>query len=157
VNDRLDVLDEALIALQQAAQRLHTTQESLRELFPLTAEKFETLAEISRERLDAFAIRYARCQDLLYPTMRALGHAQLEPKADKSFLDLFALMQKENIVGDIDDWERQRSLRNAVSHEYPHAQEIVDILNAIAEATPEILAYVGALELRIKRLKEGSE
>ncbi len=101
--------------------------------------------ESLRERLDAYAVRYARCQDLLYPAMRALGRARLEPKADGSFLDLFALMQKLGVVGEVDAWERQRSLRNAISHEYPHAAEIIDILNAIREAVPEVLGYAAAL------------
>lgn len=37
-------------------------------------------------RADALAVRYARCQDLLALAMRALARAQLESKADASFL-----------------------------------------------------------------------
>ena len=72
----------------------------------------------------------------------------MEPKAERSFLELFALMQKQGVVGSIDDWERQRGLRNAVSHEYPNPVEIADILNAIREAVPEILSYTKALRQR---------
>lgn len=46
---------------------------------------------------DAYAVRYARCQDRLFPVMRALGGAQLEPRAEQGFLALFALMQKQAI------------------------------------------------------------
>jgi hypothetical protein len=136
---------DTLRALELAAQRLGLTHEGLQELFPLSADNFESMNESLRERLDAYAVRYARCQDLLYPAMRALGRARLEPKADGSFLDLFALMQKLGVVGEVDAWERQRSLRNAISHEYPHAAEIIDILNAIREAVPEVLGYAAAL------------
>ena len=145
MSDRLAVLQDALAALEQAARRLRGTHEGLAELFPLTLDGFQVLDESRRERLDAYTIRYARCQDLLFPAMRALGRAQLEPKAERSFLDLFALMQKQGVVGDINDWERQRGLRNAVSHEYPNPAEIVDILNAIREAVPEILRYLTVL------------
>jgi hypothetical protein len=131
---------------------LRGTHDGLAELFPLTPDGFQVLDESRRERLDAYAIRYARCQDLLFPAMRALGRAQLEPKAERSFLDLFALMQKQAVVGAVEDWERQRGLRNAVSHEYPNPTEIVDILNAIREAVPEILGYVAALRQRAATL-----
>ena len=92
------------------------------------------------------AIRYARCQDLLFPAMRALARAQLEPKADASFLALHALMQKQGIVTSTADWERQRTLRNAVGHEYPDPDAITDILNGIHAATPEILGVVQRLQ-----------
>jgi len=152
MNDRLAVLHDALAALEQAAQRLRGTHNGLAELFPLTPDGLQVLDESQRERLDAYAIRYARCQDLLFPAMRALGRAQLEPKAERSFLDLFALMQKQAVVGPIDNWERQRDLRNAVSHEYPNPTEIVDILNGIRAAVPEILGYVAALRQRAAML-----
>lgn len=148
MNDRLAILQEALSTLEQAAQRLRGTHGGLAGLFPLAPDGFQALDESQRERLDAYAIRYARCQDLLFPAMRALGRAQLEPKAERSFLDLFALMQKQGVVGSIGDWERQRGLRNAVSHEYPNLEEITDILNAIHEAVPEILGYGRTLRER---------
>ncbi|MGQ9659850.1 MAG: hypothetical protein ACUVQI_02635 [Thermochromatium sp.] len=56
------------------------------------------MTPLELERLDALAVRYARCQDLLAPAMRALARAQLEPKADAGFLALHALMQKQGIV-----------------------------------------------------------
>ena len=113
----------------------------------------EHLHGVLQERLDAYAIRYARCQDLLFPTMRALARAQLEPKAEGAFLDLFSLMQKQGVTTRIEDWERQRALRNAVGHEYPDAEEIAGILNTIREAVPEVLAYVNALRRRAEALR----
>lgn len=149
MSQRLAVLSDALAALGQAAERLASTHDGVAALFPLNPTAFEILPEPEKERLDAYAIRYARCQDLLFPAMRALGRAQLEPKADSGFLELFALMQKQGITTSRDDWERQRSLRNAVGHEYPDASAIVDILNAIRSAVREVLDCV-------KRLKAGA-
>ena len=148
MSQRLAVLTEALGSLRQAADRLALTDAGVAPLFPLTAPVFASLSEGDRERLDAYAIRYARCQDLLFPAMRALARAQLEPKADSGFLALFALMQKQGVTTDLDDWERQRGLRNAVSHDYPDESAIVDILNAICAATPEVLRYVERLTVR---------
>ncbi|WP_462321305.1 hypothetical protein [Halochromatium sp.] len=103
------------------------------------------MSQIDQERLDALAVRYARCQDLLAPAMRALARMQLEPKADASFLALHALMQKQGIVTTTADWERQRSLRNAVGHEYPDSETIADLLNSIHSETPAVLSIVERL------------
>jgi hypothetical protein len=74
---RLEVLGETLTALGQAAQRIAATHAGVAALLPLTSDTLIALPEPDRERLDAYAIRYARCQDLLYPSMRALARAQL--------------------------------------------------------------------------------
>ena len=95
MSQRLAVLSETLGALRQAADRLALTHAGVAPMFPLTPSTFASLPEGNRERLDAYAIRYARCQDLLFPAMRALARAQLEPKADSGFLALFSLMQKQ--------------------------------------------------------------
>lgn len=113
------VLTETLAALSQAADRLAATHAGIAALFPLTGDALESLSETERERLDAYAIRYARCQDLLFPAMRAFARAQLEPAADRGFLNLFALMQKQGITTVLDDWERQRDLRNAIGRDPP--------------------------------------
>jgi hypothetical protein len=152
VSGREAVLNEALAALTHAAERLRATRSGVAGHFPLNASHLESLSELERERLDAYAIRYARCQDLLFPAMRALGRAQLEPKAEGRFLDLFALMQKQGLVGDIDDWEQQRGLRNAVAHEYPHPEQVVDILNGIHDMVPTLLDYVQRLRAQADRL-----
>jgi hypothetical protein len=80
----------------------------------------------------------------------------LEPKADQGFLALFALMQKQGVATSRDDWERQRSLRNAVSHEYPDASAITDILNAIRSAVPEVLDCAERLKARATELATAS-
>ncbi|MCG6941300.1 MAG: hypothetical protein LJE69_08620 [Thiohalocapsa sp.] len=149
---RTDVLAETMRALHQAAERLRTTQAGVSDLFPLTAGSIAALPQPAQERLDAYAIRYARCQDLLFPAMRALARAQLEPKADGSFLELHALMQKQGIVGGTADWERQRALRNAVGHEYPDPDAIADILNGLHAAAPEVLAIVERMRAAAERL-----
>lgn len=146
MRDRRAVLDETLAALRQAADRLRATHQAVAQHFPLKAARLTALQQFEQERLDAYAIRYSRCQDLLFPAMRALARAQLEPKADGSFLELHGLMQKQGIVTSAADWERQRALRNAVGHEYPDPESITDILNGIHAAAPEVLGVVQRLE-----------
>jgi hypothetical protein len=145
VSTSIQVLEETLAALTQAADRLAVTHAGVEGLFPLSATAFEALPLPEQERLDAYAIRYARCQDLLFPAMRALARAQLEPKADAGFLALHALMEKQGIVGDRDSWEHQRGLRNAVGHEYPETAAIVDIPNGLHRETANILGVVDRL------------
>jgi hypothetical protein len=152
VTGRRAVLDETLVALRQSADRLGATHRAVARSFPLTTVRLTALPQPAQERLDAYAIRYARCQDLLFPAMRALARAQLEPKADGSFLELHGLMQKQGIVTSTADWERQRVLRNAVGHQYPDLDSITDILNGIHAATPEVLGVVQRLREAAARL-----
>ena len=157
MSDRHAVLDETLGALRQAADRLDATHRAVVPYLPLTPELLTSLPQSEQERLDAYAIRYARCQDLLFPAMRALARAQLEPKAEGSFLDLHGLMQKQGVVTSTADWERQRALRNAVGHTYPDAEAIADILNGIFAGTPEVLGVVRRLAAVAASLKGGGE
>ncbi|MCU0834653.1 MAG: hypothetical protein MUC77_09485 [Chromatiaceae bacterium] len=64
MSQRLAVLGETVSALSQAAARLAATHGSVSGLFPLAPVAFGRLSEREREQLDAYAIRYARCQDL---------------------------------------------------------------------------------------------
>ncbi|WP_295879294.1 hypothetical protein [uncultured Thiohalocapsa sp.] len=91
MTDRVTVLAETLAALQQAAARLAATHQGVAQHFPLMPAALAAMPQSDQERLDAYAIRYARCQDLLFPALRALGRAQLEPKADAGFLALHAV------------------------------------------------------------------
>lgn len=154
---RRAVLEEAMVALRQSAARLAATHHAVAPRFPLTPARLAALPQPEQERLDAYAIRYARCQDLLFPAMRALARAQLEPKADNSFLALHALMQKQGIVTSTADWERQRALRNAVGHEYPDQDAITDILNGIHADTPPILGVAQRLQDAAARLADDAE
>jgi hypothetical protein len=156
VTGRRAVLSETLVALRHAADRLNATHHGVARYFPLTSAQRTALPQLEQERLDAYAIRYARCQDLLFPAMRALARAQLEPKADASFLALHGLMQKQGIVATTADWERQRALRNAVGHEYPDPDAITDILNGIHAATPQVLGVVQRLRQAAERLTDGT-
>ena len=81
MNDPRLVAREALDAVEQAGARLRATHGKVEDLFPLTVEAFAALDEPQRERLDAYAVRYARFQDLVYPALRALGRLMREPKA----------------------------------------------------------------------------
>jgi len=157
MSDRHAVLKQTLGALRQAADRLGATHQAVAPAFPLTAARIAALPQSEQERLDAYAIRYARCQDLLFPAMRALARAQLEPKADGSFLELHGLMQKQGIVTSTADWERQRALRNAVGHEYPDPDAITDILNGIRSETPEVLGVMHRLRVAAARLAGDGE
>lgn len=152
MTDLRAVAREALDALEQAGDRLRSTHTKVVDLFPLTVEVFAALDEAQRERLDAYAVRYARYQDLVYPALRALGRLTREPKADRSFLELHAVMEKAGVADSIETWDRQRALRNAVGHAYPQADRIVDILNGISASLPQILAYPERIRVRVGHL-----
>ncbi len=93
------VLAETVQALSQAAARLRATQGDLAGHFPLTSGRLNALSQIDQERLDALAVRYARCQDLLAPAMRArmrgkpLPHCSIRPRS-KSTLAIDSFLER---------------------------------------------------------------
>jgi hypothetical protein len=88
---------------------------------------------------------------VLHETLAAL--TQAADRLAATHAGTAALMQKQGITTNLDDWERQRDLRNAVGHDYPETSAIADILNAIRAATPQVLDYVDRLRGAYDRLQ----
>ena len=77
MSPRIQVLREILAGLNRAAERLAATHRGVAGFFPLSPGALSRQSASDQERLDAYAIRYARCQDLLFPAMRAQGGCRI--------------------------------------------------------------------------------
>ena len=87
------------------------------------------LEEIDLDKLDAFAFRFAKLQDLLGTKIfRSYLEVINFPIQDKSFLEILKELDKEGMI-DIDKWSKFRGVRNSISHDYPY--EIEEKIEAI--------------------------
>lgn len=135
---------DALAALEHAAANLDFTLQRVRPLMPLTASTVATLAAEDRERLDALAARFARCQQMAGVAFKALALAEAEPQA--RFIDLLALMQKRGLIDSIEAWDTQRDLRNEAGHTYLVTDiDLVAFHNTLADLAPAVSAYATRL------------
>lgn len=131
---------EALTHLGRATDNLTFTYERVRGLLPLDAAGVAGLTPEDRERLDALAVRMARCQQMAGNAFKALALVEAEPQV--RFIDLLALMQKRGLIESIEAWDLQRELRNQAGHIYLRADtDIAVFYNAVGEAAPAVAAY----------------
>ncbi len=92
-----------------------------------------------REILSAFTTRFATYQEQIGKAMRSI--AIEEESATQPFGSILALMEKLDILDDLEMWRTVRELRNDVSHEYEDdAEELHQILSSMAASTPWLIA-----------------
>ena len=112
-------------------ERLEEILTYLKNCYPLTTD---SLAKVSQDKLDAFAFRFAKLQDLLCAKifreyLEELGF----PTQDKNFLILLKELDKEGIIN-IDKWAEFRSVRNSIAHDYPYEEdEKIEAINYLIE------------------------
>jgi hypothetical protein len=130
---------------QRAAKNLHTSLKRTAHLFPLEGATLETLDDESRERLDAFRVRFADLQDLLSGKIfRSL--LLLEEETPVAQLDVLNAIEKRAIIPSFKEWKRLRDVRNAFMHDYPeHANERAEALTLAVEGARELLAVLDRL------------
>lgn len=140
----LPAFREALEALDRTAANLAFTLAGVGNVMPLTTAGVAALAPEHRERLDALAARFARCQQMAGSAFKALALLEAEPQP--RFIDLLALMQKRGLIDSLAAWDSQRDLRNDAGHVYLATDtEFADFHNAVAEAAPGVIAYAKRL------------
>ena len=140
----LPAFRDAMGALDRAAANLGFTLERVEAVLPLTTAKVAALSPEARERLDALAARFARCQQMAGNAFKALALLEAEPQS--RFIDLLALMQKRGLIESIAAWDLQRELRNDAGHVYFATDaEFADFHNAVSEAAPGVVDYARRL------------
>ncbi len=84
---------------------------------------------------DQFVFRFTKLQDTLRAqVLRQFALLVLrEPVEDVAFIDVLNLLEKRGFLGAA-PWARQRSLRSALTHEYPDDPERQAALLAAAQA-----------------------
>jgi len=122
----------------RAARSLAFSIDRTAGLFPMDGHGLEVLDEDSRERLDAFRVRFSGLQDLLAHKLFR-GILLLEEESPQSMLDILNAMEKREVISSFDDWKKLRDLRNAFMHEYP------DQLDICADALTQAHGVAGYL------------
>lgn len=134
--------------------RLRDVLASLKELYPLTTEKFLSLSLADKDRLDALAFRFAKLQDLLGTKIFREYLTVLQyPVEDKNFLEILKELDKENIV-DIDLWSEFRGVRNAISHDYPlEDDDKVEAINYLIDHIEELMQVAYNIKEKLEAIR----
>jgi len=143
--DRLNLhLKEAELHIQ----RLQEILKYLKNFYPLDIDSLE---DIDLDKLDAFAFRFAKLQDLLGAKIFREYLEKINfPTADKNFLELLKELNKEAVV-EIDKWAEFRSVRNSIAHDYPYdIYEKIDAINYLIKNIDYLFNIVQKIKEKVE-------
>ena len=129
-------------------KRLREILKYLKKFYPLDIDSLE---EIDRDKLDAFAFRFAKLQDLLGAKIfREYLESINFPTQDKNFLELLKELDKEGIVN-LDKWAEFKSVRNSIAHDYPYDEdEKIESINYLIKNIEYLFDVTQKIENKIE-------
>ena len=129
-------------------ERLNEILSYLKDFYPLDIDSLEN---IDKDRLDAFAFRFAKLQDLLGGKIfREYLEVINFPTQDKNFLELLKELNKEGVLN-IDKWAEFRSIRNSIAHDYPYDEsEKIEAINYLIKNIDYLFKVTKNIEDKIE-------
>ena len=126
--------------------RLEEILTYLKKFYPLSVDSLE---KVSPDKLDAFAFRFAKLQDLLGAKIFREYLEKLNfPTEDKNFLTLLKELDKEGVI-DIDKWAEFRSVRNSIAHDDPYEEdEKIEAINYLIENIEYLFKIISCIKER---------
>ncbi len=137
-------------AYGEALRSAQALAESLRRVeLPASAGALEAADAGTRERIDAFVLRFLRLQDAIGRQLfRALLALEQEEPAQLTQLDVLDRAERMGLVPSVERSTSLRRLRNLLTHEYPERPELR------LEALREALAGAPLLLETLARVRE---
>jgi hypothetical protein len=100
--------------------RIHYASLQIKELFPLTVDRYNDLTGANIGNIDQLVFRFTKLQDELgNNTFRFLLEVLKEDHIGKPFRDILHTLERLQIIDSSDTWLSLRELRNDLAHEYP--------------------------------------
>jgi hypothetical protein len=113
-------IEAALFEGEAHRLRLSTGAKKLAPFFPLSPDVLDTLEEETVSWLDQFIYRFTKLQDVmgtrLFPALVFMITGNDEPRP---FLDILNILEKNDILSSVEEWQTLRAVRNNLAHEYP--------------------------------------
>jgi hypothetical protein len=142
-------IESAITEGESHLEKLHTSEDYLQALRPITQSTLKALDDDTVLRLDQFVYRFTKLQDSmarrLLPSLYSLLEADTEPKP---FLDMLSRLEQLEVLPSVQTWQRFRNLRNNLAHDYPES------LEQTAETLNQLLQTWGDLEEIFTRARD---
>lgn len=113
--------------------RIEKAYNKVKNIFPLSAKKYENLNDEEIEAIDQYLFRFAKLQDTIGEKLfKLIVSEYVEDIEQLTFIDILNKLEKIGIIDNVNDWKILRKIRNDISHQYDdEPQEMAEALNNI--------------------------
>ncbi len=141
--ERIKIL-KYLQQCQKHKMRIEKAYSKVKDVFPLSAKRYETLSDDEIEAIDQYLFRFAKLQDTLGAKLFKLIVSEYEDSIEQmTFIDILNRLEKIGILESASIWQDLRNIRNEISHQYDDIpSESAQALNAIFAYKDELLSIL---------------
>jgi len=98
--------------------RIEKSSAKVKEIFPLSAPRYEKLSDDEVEAIDQYLFRFAKLQDTLGTKLfKMVASEYVEDTSQLTFIDILNQLEKVNIL-EVTLWKKLRDVSNNISHQY---------------------------------------
>ena len=114
-------------------QRINEAYEDMREIIPLTVERYKNLTKDQVQDIDQYIFRFSKLQDTMGDKLfRLVLQRYEETDAPLPFMDILNKLEKYGCISSAKEWAYLRKLRNEIAHQYDdEAEEMTQAINAL--------------------------
>ncbi len=133
--------------------RIEKSYAKVKEIFPLSAPRYESLNDDEIEAIDQYLFRFSKLQDILGKRVFRMIVSEYEDNINElTFLDILNRLEKIGVLDDGNIWKKLRDVRNDISHQYDdEAEEMAEALNNIFAYKTELIAIFDKIEIFVNK------
>jgi len=138
--DITNTFKEKLYECNKHIEKLEDAKEYLREVMPLTKEKYVQIDKITSSFIDQLNFRFSKLQDTMGESIfKSILILSKENVKKMTFLDILNRLEELEVLNK-NEWLELREIRNEIAHEYSFNQdEVVDNINLIYQKTNTLI------------------
>ena len=128
--------------------RIEKSYAKVKEIFPLSAPRYQSLSDDEVEAIDQYLFRFAKLQDTLGQRVFKLIVSEYEENIETfTFIDILNRLEKIGVLEDVNIWKKLRDVRNDIAHQYDdEPQQMAEALNNIFAYKTELIAILESIE-----------
>jgi len=150
-----DSFSQKIFECNKHIEKLKDAQDYLKEIMPLSVEKYLKIDKIQSSFIDQLNFRFSKLQDTIGESiLRGILIFSKEDIRKMTFLDILNKLEALEVL-DKDEWLNLREVRNEIAHEYSFNQdEVVDSINLIYNKVDDLILIYNKLLNFIEKIKD---
>ncbi len=148
LNNTMIKIQKYIHECKQHKLRIQKSYLQVKDIFPLSAPRYEKLSDEEIQIIDQYLFRFAKLQDTVGEKLfRSIVSQYVDTIEELTFVDILNRLEKINILSDANIWKKLRAIRNNISHQYDdEPQEMAEALNDMFAYKDELLDIFNRIE-----------